>query len=248
MAVHTKTPDTPWLSIIIPARNEEECLPRCLASIREAGHILEMPYEIIVVLNRCTDRTGELAEEAGCRTIVENEKNLSVIRNAGVRVARGAVCLTVDADSRLSKDYITRVRKELQSGEVIGGGTLRILPERYSAGILATGLMLIPVALAYGISGGAFFFTREAFDAVGGFDPAVISAEDIHFARKLRKYAKARGKKFRNFIGPHIVTSCRKFDRFGDWYFVKHPGLFIRLLRGSDREGADRVWYDFPRK
>jgi len=42
----------------------------------------------------------------------------------------------------------------------------------------------------------------------------------------------------------HIVTSCRKFDRFGDWYFVRHPAAAMRLLRRDPAE-ADRFYYDF---
>jgi hypothetical protein len=47
----------------------------------------------------------------------------------------------------------------------------------------------------------------------------------------------------------HITTSCRKFDRFGDWYFFRlmlfQQGKMRRCLRGEDTAFADEYFYDF---
>jgi hypothetical protein len=40
------------------------------------------------------------------------------------------------------------------------------------------------------------------------------------------------------------VTSCRKFDQYGDWHLVRDPGFIKRALVGTDREIADEYWYD----
>lgn len=42
----------------------------------------------------------------------------------------------------------------------------------------------------------------------------------------------------------YIVTSCRKFDRFGDWYLFKNPLLVKRIFSGQDRKAADHFYYD----
>jgi len=69
--------DTPRFSILIPARNEEKYLPACLDSIRVASEPLPDQVEIVVVLNRCTDRTEEIALEHGATIIREDAKNLA---------------------------------------------------------------------------------------------------------------------------------------------------------------------------
>lgn len=244
-------------SIIIPARNEEVLLPGCLDSIRKAKQVLlnegeiaefEDGYrlEVIVVSNRCTDRTEEIAERYGCLVIRFDAKNLAAIRNAGVRASSGEIVLTIDADSRMSERMLIDVWKQLQNRDVIGGGTL-IVPERISLGILVTGIMLLPIAAWYRISAGLFFFRRTDFDAIGGFDEKMSSVEDIAFAKALGKYGRSTGRRFITLFRSYIKTSCRKFDRFGDWYFVRNFRQTLRLLKGRDQELADKVWYDFPR-
>lgn len=234
------------ISIIIPARNEEKYLPGCLEAISKATEHISEQIEIVVVLNRCTDNTEQVARDNDCIIARNDSKNLSMIRNEGVRISSGEVVITVDADSRMSEGMLKRILQELHSGRVIGGGVL-ILPDRWSAGIICTGLCIVPIALWYGISGGVFFCSREDFDAIGGFDESLCSIEDIDFARRLKAHGKKSGRKFINLYREHIVSSTRKFDAFGDWYFIKHPLQFLRLLKGTSQKDADKVWYEFKR-
>ena len=236
----------PRFSIIIPARNEEASIGRCLASILAAQAVFPCTLEIIVVLNRCTDRTEEIVRAAGCRVVVENAKNLAAIRNAGARLAEGDIIVTVDADSTVSTNMLSAIDRTLQQQDTIGGGVV-IAPERYSVGILITALYLLPIALRHGISAGLFFCARTDFNAIGGFDETLVSVEDIDFARRLKLHGKKSGRRFVTLFRSHIVTSCRKFDRLGDWYFVFRPHLVWTLLKGRNQSQADKIWYEFER-
>ena len=55
------------------------------------------------------------------------------------------------------------------------------------------------------------------------------------------------GKRFKTIRRARIVTSCRKFDLFGDWYLLLHPLLVRRLLAGKSQPDADRFYYDVDR-
>lgn len=234
------------MSIVIPARNEERHLPECLRALRRAADSGGYCMEIVVVNNRSTDRTVAIAESAGCRVVHSDAKNLSIIRNVGVRASRAKIVVTIDADSRIGPNAFSAIWRVLKRGSVVGGAGV-ILPSRVSLGIVCTALALLPIALRYRISAGLFFFRREAFDAIGGFDEKLVSAEDIDFAKRLRQYAKESGGEFHVVLRAWIITSMRKFDTFGDWYFIRHPGVALRLLRGYDVREANKFWYDFKR-
>lgn len=237
-------------SVVIPAHNEEKYIGKCLQSVvRAAERVKPDAVEIIVVTNRCTDRTAEIAEEFGARVLTNDEKCIGAIRNTGVRAANGGIVVTLDADSVMSEDSLREVRRMLGSGAYIGGGT-RIRFERMSVGIFFSALYvavnLIPVMLRNkaSLSGGMFWFYRRDFDAVGGFDESLVSLEDMDFAVRLNRLAVARGKKYGTLKHSCLVTSSRKFDEFGDWYLIRNRKLTKRIFTGRDRQAADEFYYD----
>ncbi len=239
-------PQKPLFSVIIPVRNEEFYLPKCLDALQIAAQQLPGKVETIIVLNRSTDRSEEIARARGCLTVKDESKNLAAIRNAGAKHASGDYLVTVDADSLVSPNLFVVVHKKLSSGKYIGGGVMMYL-ERYSLGIIVTMLCLVPIALRYRIFCGVFFCRTADFHAIGGFNQNMVSVEDIDFAVRLKKFGKKCGKKFSLLFHAYIITSARKFDRFGDWYLLRNPKEFITLLRGKDQELANKYWYDFER-
>jgi glycosyltransferase involved in cell wall biosynthesis len=236
----------PRFSVLIPARNEEELLPGCLASIKTAAEPFPGQVEIIVALNRCTDRTEAIALEQGAKVVKEDAKNLAKIRNAAAKAATGEIIVTIDADSRMSRNMLCEIDRLLTTGPYVGGGVM-VLPERWSLGIVATALMLLGIILWHRISGGLFWCWRKDFEAVGGFDEDFVSVEDMAFAKRLKSHGKQQGKRFKTITKAHIVTSCRKFDLFGDWYLVTNPRFVWRIFTGRSRADADRFYYDVRR-
>ena len=234
----------PKFSIVIPVRNEEYYLPICLAAIKKAAR--NYSYEVIAVINRSSDQSEAIAIKENC-LIVYTEGNLSQIRNAGAKQASGEIIITVDADSQVSENMFVEIDHTFKSKKYIGGGVL-ILPDRWSLGIFLTALALTPIALFYGVSGGLFFVDKTSFFELNGFDETVNSAEDIDFAKRLKSYAKTKKLKFKNLLKAHIITSTRKFDHFGDWYFLKHPIMCWKLLKNQDKEAANTIWYNFSKR
>ena len=233
----------PRISLVIPAHNEAGFLPGCLESAGLAAEKVDCGVEIIVVLNRCTDRTGEIARSHGCGIVCEDAKNLSVIRNAGVAAATGEIIVTCDADSRMHPDSFVDILRRIDSGKFVGGGAL-VLPERWSPGIVASGFAILPYLMFSGVSFGLFWFRKKDFDAIGGFDERFVSVEDVDFAQRLKAYGRESGRKWGTLVRAPLVTSCRKFDLFGDWYLFRNPAFVRKVFRGDDREVADRFWYD----
>jgi glycosyltransferase involved in cell wall biosynthesis len=230
------------ISIITPAHNEERFIEKCLCSVKTAAKELTEIIEHIVVLNRCTDKTGSIAKKQGARIIIEDSKNLSRIRNKGVEASKGDIIVTIDADSLMTSNMLVEVKKNLDSGKFIGGG-VKILPERLSFGIILSLAVVAPFVLLHGVSAGMFWCFKKDFVAIGGFDENLACVEDIDFGKRLKKYGKGLGKRYCTIRNAHIVTSCRKFDQFGDWYFVKHPRVVYRVFK-RDQKQADQFYYD----
>lgn len=237
-------------TVVIPAHNEEKYIGKCLQSIVSASEQVKPDaVEIIVVANRCTDRTAEIAKEFGAKVLTNDEKCISAIRNTGIRAAHGAIIATIDADSVMSENSLLEMKQMLGSGAYIGGGT-RIKFERMSLGMFFSALYvainLIPVMMKNkaALSGGMFWFYRRDFDAAGGFDESLVSLEDMDFAVRLNKLAIARGQKYGTLKRSYIVTSSRKFDEFGDWYLIRNRRLTKRIFTGRDRQAADEFYYD----
>ena len=89
-----------------------------------------------------------------------------------------------------------------------------------------------------------FWCLKRDFQAIGGFDTRFVSVEDVDFARRLKAHGRQSGRSWGTLIRTPLVTSCRKFDQFGDWYIFRNPSLVRRIFRGDDRPAADHFWYD----
>lgn len=233
----------PGISLIIPAHNEAAFLPACLEAVKEASRGLDAAVETIVVLNRCTDATEEIARGQGCAIVREDAKNLSVIRNAGAAAATGEIIVTCDADSRMHPESFHEILRILATGKTVGGGAM-VLPERWSLGIVASAVSVLPYLAFSGVSFGMFWCHKRDFDEIGGFDTRFVSVEDVDFAQRLKAHGRQSGRKWGTLWRAPLVTSCRKFDQFGDWYLFRNPAFVKKIFRGDDRKVADKFWYD----
>lgn len=238
---------TPGLSLVIPAYNEEKCLPETLAFVREALARLErdrgVPTELIVVDNASTDRTAELAGAAGARVVPHEVRNIASVRNAGLCAARFGVAATVDADTFVPPEAFVRIWDTMATGKYVGGGVrLRLRsPKRLRRAI--TAIMELTAVRLTGISGGMFFFSREDALAIGGFPEEMLVAEDLTFATRLREHGRKRGRKFLNLR----TVTIRTFDR-KDISILGALGMFwlgIRAFAGVKfRKEELGYWYD----
>ena len=111
------------LVVVVPARNEEELLPRCLAALTVAvgevgGAVGQAPplIDVVVVLDRCSDGTAEVAAEwPAFASISTTGGAVGVARRAGVRhllptsnhFTSTTWIATTDADSAVSPNWLT---------------------------------------------------------------------------------------------------------------------------------------------
>lgn len=96
------------ISIIVPVYNVEKHLERCIKSIIVQGLT---DYEIILVDDGATDRSGVLCDELQqehdtIRVVHQKNGGLSAARNTGIEVAVGSYITFVDSDDELSPNTL----------------------------------------------------------------------------------------------------------------------------------------------
>ncbi|MDR2900498.1 MAG: glycosyltransferase [Treponema sp.] len=212
------------VSIIIPALNEEKTLPNLLESIKIQDFD---DYEVIVADAHSTDRTRELAQEAGCKVI---DGGLPAAgRNAGAAVATGDFLFFLDADVVLPAGFIRNVYSEMQD-RYIDLATCEIKPlsdlrldrviHRMINLAVILSLWLDPKAFGFCI-----FVSKRLFNRVGGFDETIFVAEDNDFVKRASAY-----RNLRYLVSAYIMVSVRRFEKEGRFAYMK-KGVKLNVYR-----------------
>lgn len=197
-------------SIIIPAHNEEQYLPRTLEALGDK-------HEIIVVCNGCTDKTFDVASRYPCKVFNLEEKGVSKARNFGAKHAVNDRLIFLDADILVGKDAL----------EKIENSNFKIGVTKAKAdckGIFPNFLMLLKTqAHRLGYSTGLIFSTKERFEAAGGFDESLELGEDGKFLRAAKKLGGF------GMVDAYVYNSMRRFEKIGYaktiLFWIKHHFL-----------------------
>ena len=186
------------LSVIIPARNEEQTLPMLLADLQRQT---VAAAEIICVDDASDDATAQIARAYGARLISLHDKPAGWIGKSwacqnGADAATGDVLLFLDADVRLGQNALSRL---IQTYEV-AGCTISVQPfhrtkkayEQFSLIFnlvqLAANGMALPKPLNVGLYGPVILITRADYLKAGGHEQAKsVVTEDIALGALMRK-------------------------------------------------------------
>ncbi len=189
------------LAVIVPAHNEAELLPRCLASLRAQDYPPDR-FEVLVVADNCTDSTAAVARDGGARVLVRDQPDL---RGKG-RALRWAMdsllssanppdaVVVVDADSVADTALLRSLEgamlagaeavqaEYLALGEASSGATLRqasflLFHRTRFAGRAALGM-------ACSLVGNGMLFTRSLLERMPW--NAFTGAEDLEYSTELR--------------------------------------------------------------
>jgi glycosyltransferase involved in cell wall biosynthesis len=242
----------PKFSIVVPAYNEEQLLPRLLRSIEVArANYLggAEAIEVVVADNDSSDGTAALAAAQGAKVVRVEKRCIGAARNGGAQIARGEILCFIDADSSIHPHTFTAIEDSLNTGKFVAGTTgLRM--ERHSPGLLFTWGMLMIVSYFTRIDAGVVFCKRADFEAIGGYDENRLYGEDINFLLAMRGVGRTRRQRLARLRGVRALGSTRKFDQFGDWHFLMmaRQGLKSCITwNWNDEKFAARYWYDSGR-
>jgi len=109
-----------FISVVIPAYNEEKYLGRCLRALRNQNYPRSC-YEVIVVDNGSTDSTAEIARSCGARVVREGVKGVAWARQRGALAAMGEVIAFTDADTIVLPHWLARIAAHFTADPTLGG-------------------------------------------------------------------------------------------------------------------------------
>jgi glycosyltransferase involved in cell wall biosynthesis len=245
-----------FLSVVIPCRNEERHIARCLDSIL-ANDYPKDRMEILVLDGNSTDHTrgiltGYQQKWPMIRVLDNPNRLIPIAMNIGLRNARGQVVLKIDAHSTYPKDYISKCVESLtRNGADNAGGIARILPVNESLTAKA-----IALALAHPFASGNAYvkvgakeprwadsaafgcWRKEVLEKLGGWNENLGGSSDMDLNARLQ------GAGGRILLNPEIQVNYYADATFGSYW--KHnfaDGVWATyVLKFRSKAWAWRHW------
>lgn len=224
----------PYLSIVIPARNDAPALAHTLRAVQRLRRLSDC--EIVVAASG--DRDSTLTAVGPTATVIwPLESTRAALMNEGARLARGLVLLFLHADTILPVDAVDRIQDALRDPQVPGGAFEHRFVESDWRLRAISGLNRIRCRLTHNFYGDqAIFVRRSIFAQLDGFRPLSLM-EDLNFSQRMKKLGRSR------LARAAIATSGRRFLDRGPW---RTFGLCLWLLAlwtvGVDVERYAAAW------
>lgn len=230
------SPVLPFVSVVIPMRNEESFISRCLDSIIANDYPSER-FEIIVADGMSTDSSRTMVRQYSERDhrirLIDNpEKKRVTANNAGIRAARGDIIISMDAHVVYAADYIRQcVELLLETGAANVGGVQNAVGHNY-----VTKTIALATSTPFGIGDAEFRYLqkekwvdtvylgawrKETLERVGLFNEDWLRNGDYELNYRIRK---AGGKillspKIRcdYYVRGSLMKLAQQYYLYGKW-------------------------------
>lgn len=232
------------ISIVIPTRNEEHHIVRCIHSIAGNPHVCE----IIVVDAGSHDQTRSLARKAGARVLIhdrpiESGGGRGGQIKTGIDEASGDVVAVVHADTILPESEINRMMAVLNRCPDIVGGAIGCrfdssLP-RFRFIELANAFRAAFLKISFGDQ--VQFFRRSPVVSHNLF-PDIPIMEDVEFSIRLHRLGR------RTYLFGNALASTRRWEQMGyrnAGWVIKNVAIYLvlRLRKKPDTSRIYRRYY-----
>ncbi len=243
------------VSIVIPCRNEEKFIGKCIDSII-ANDYPKDRFEILIVDGMSDDGTIDILrkyiQQYSFIKLLDNLKEITpVALNIGIKNAKGEFIIRMDAHATYEKHYISKCVKYLHKYNADNvGGTMVTMPREDT---FIGRAIVLALSHRFGVGGSVFrtgfkkpklvdtvfggCYKKEVFEKIGLFNEKLVHTQDMEFNLRLKK---AGG---RILLVPDIVsyyytrsdflTFCK--NNFKNGFWAIYPFKFTNTMPVSLR-------------
>ncbi len=199
----------PYVSVIIPARNESFSIVACLHSVLKQTYPHDR-YEVIVINDHSEDETGEIAsriavESSNLTVINLIEKEINSYKKAavakGISAAKGEIILLTDADCVVSRKWISSMTGFFDSETALVSGPVQFTYQNAwfekvqtleFMGLNLLGAGAIAMNRPNMCNGANLAYRKSVFEEVNGFEGVdkVASGDDELLLQKIYRLKK----------------------------------------------------------
>ncbi len=241
--------DKPLISIIIPCRNEEQFIRKCLESIVQQDYS-QNRIEILVIDGMSKDKTRDIIKEYSENKLfihlIDNPKTITPIAfNLGIKTAKGEIIIIMGSHTVYQKDYVSKCVETLIKYKADNvGGILKTVPSKNTISAKAIAACL---SSFFGVGGSHFrkgltetrevdtvfggCYRKKIFKKIGLFNENLVRSQDMAFNAKLKK---AGGKIVLNpeIVGiyhPKATLTSFFVHNIKDGIWAVYPLKFVKI-------------------
>lgn len=186
----------PFISVVIPALNEEKYLPRCLTSLTNQSF---KHFEVIVSDGGSKDKTVAIAKKFGAKVVVAPGSTVTYARQKGIEKAKGEIIVGADADCKYPANHLGKIaswfKKDKDTIAVGGGGIFEPQPWWMHWGWKVMYYLLDKLykltKIAFYIPAFNLSFKKEVFETIGGYNTHLdFGGDELDILERLKKAGK----------------------------------------------------------
>jgi glycosyltransferase involved in cell wall biosynthesis len=238
----------PYVTVIMPIRNEEEYIARSLGAVLAQDYPADR-MEVLVVDGMSTDGTHEIIRGLAAQhpqitvRFLDNQGGIAPAGlNLATREARGAIIIRVDGHCVIAPDYVRKCVEHIQKDGVDGvGGPMQAIGDGYISELTA-----VAMSSKFGVGDSSFrteqgrtkltdtvpfpAYTRQIVELAGPYDEELVRNQDDEYNYRIRKLGGkillARDVTSKYYTRSSLLKLAKQYYQYG-FYKVrvlqKHP-------------------------
>lgn len=185
----------PFISVVIPAFNEEKYIANCLQAIKKQTYPSDK-YEVIVSDNNSTDKTVKIAKKFKVSIVNTKKQGNTFALAKGCSNAKGDIIACTDADSVVDSRWLEKIAETFTETEIVAiTGRAEIDFNSSIAKFIVSNLYSIFLRLSFALnipnlSGFNMAFRQKHYSKIGGINESIQMSPDVDLGRRFKDIGK----------------------------------------------------------